>query len=234
MPDPFPHAVHDARRAIAAELLGTAALLAVVVGSGIMGQRLAAGNGAVALLANALATGFGLFVLITVLGPVSAAHFNPLVTVSACIAREIPARRAVAYVAAQFVGALAGVMLAHLMFDLASVQVGTQVRAGVGQLLGEAVATAGLLLAIGGFSRHAPAQLPAGVGAYIAAAYWFTSSTSFANPAVTLARAMTDTFAGIAPASTPWFFAGQSIGLLAGVSMTRWLFGSAPARNSPG
>ena len=212
-------------RPCAAEFLGTAALLAVVVGSGVMAERLSPDNAGVALLANGLATGFGLYVLITVFGPISGAHFNPAVTIAAWIGRGLDARRALAHIAVQVAGALAGVWLAHLMFDLSILQVGTKARAGLGQFVSEAVATAGLLLTIAGFSRHAPAQVPAAVGAYIAAAYWFTASTSFANPAVTAGRAFTDTFAGIAPADAPAFLAAQALGLLLGLGLNRMLFG---------
>lgn len=197
------------RRQAAAELLGTAALLAVVVGSGIMGERLAGGNAAIALLANALATGCGLYVLITILGPVSGAHFNPAVTLVAWLGGELPAAGGLAYIALQIVGAIGGVLLAHAMFDLPLLQVGTQVRTGAGQWLSEFVATLGLLATIRGFTRHAPTQVAAGVAAYITAAYWFTASTSFANPAVTVARSLTTTFAGITPSDAPGFIAAQ-------------------------
>ena len=216
-------------RALAAEFLGTAGLLAVVVGSGIMAERLAAGNDAVALLANALATGLGLYVLITVMAPISGAHFNPMVTVAAWLAKTSSGRQAAAYIAMQFAGAIVGVWLAHLMFDLALWQVGAKARTGTGQFLSEVVATAGLLATIAGTSRHAPTQLPFAVGAYIAAAYWFTASTSFANPAVTVARSLTDTFAGIAPSHVPLFIAGQLAGLAAGLAIERLLFGKPKA-----
>lgn len=196
-------------RQAAAEFLGTAALLAVVVGSGVMGERLSPANAAVALLANALATGFGLYVLITILGPVSGAHFNPAVTLAAWQGGELPAARALGYVALQLAGAVVGVLLAHAMFDLPLLQAGDRARSGAGQWLSEVVATLGLLATIRGFGRHAPAQVAAGVAAYIAAAYWFTASTSFANPAVTVARSLTTTFAGIAPADAPGFIAAQ-------------------------
>ena len=216
-------------RAIAAELFGTAALLAVVVGSGIMGERLSADNHGVALLANALATGLGLYILITVLGPVSGAHFNPVVTIAACLEGGLPWKRGAAYLAAQWIGALAGVWLAHLMFDMALLQASTHARTGVGQFASEVVATTGLLVTIAGFTRHAAAQVPCAVGAYIAAAYWFTASTSFANPAVTTARAFTDTFAGIAPADAPLFLAAQFAGMALGLGAIRALFGRPAA-----
>lgn len=208
-----------------AELVGTAALLAVVVGSGIMAERLSPENAGVALLANALATGFGLYVLITVLGPISGAHFNPVVTLSAWIGGALGARAAAVHVAAQLVGAVLGVWLAHVMFDLPVLQASTKARVGLGQFVSEAVATAGLLVTIAGFLRHAPLQVPAAVGAYIAAAYWFTASTSFANPAVTVARSLSDTFAGIAPAHVPLFLLAQAAGLALGLGLNRLLFG---------
>jgi len=176
-------------RALAAEFFGSGALLAVVVGSGIMGERLSPSNPGVALLANALATAFGLYVLIASLAPVSRAHFNPVVTLAAVLNREFPARHALGYMAVQWLGAIGGVWLAHVMFDLPIVQASQHVRHGIGQWVSEVVATAGLLVTIGGFTRHARAQVAAAVAAYIAAAYWFTASTSFANPAVTTARA---------------------------------------------
>lgn len=212
-------------RATFAELVGTGALLAVVVGSGVMAERLSSANAGVALLANALATGFGLYVLITVFGPVSRAHFNPIVTLAAVLNREFPVQTAVLYVIAQVVGAVAGVWLAHAMFDLPVFQASTHVRSSVGQWISEAVATTGLLVTIGGFTRYAPKQVAAAVGAYIAAAYWFTASTSFANPAVTIARALTDTFAGIRPPDAPAFAASRVAGMLIGLALVRTLFG---------
>jgi glycerol uptake facilitator-like aquaporin len=212
-------------RALAAEFFGTAALLAVVVGSGIMAERMSPTNAGVALLANALATGFALYVLITALGPVSRAHFNPVVTFAAVLNREFPAALALGYVAAQWCGAIAGVWLAHLMFDLAILQTSVHQRTGIGQWISEIVATAGLLVTIGGFTRYASMQVAAAVGAYIAAAYWFTASTSFANPAVTTARALTDTFAGIRPADAPGFIAAQLVGMAVGLVLVRVLFG---------
>lgn len=211
------------RRALAAEFLGTAALLAVVVGSGIMAQRLSPTNDGVALLANALATGFGLYVLITIFGTVSGAHFNPIVSAAACVRRELSPKRALAYAAVQCLGAIGGVWLAHLMFDLPIFQESPRARSGLGQFVSEAVATAGLLATIAGFTRYAGAQIAAAVGIYIAAAYWFTASTSFANPAVTLARSMTDTFAGIARGDVMLFIGAQVLGLGLGLALG-WLF----------
>ncbi len=217
----------NTRHALLAEGLGTAALLAIVVGSGIMGAHLAQGNAAVALLANALATGAGLYVLITLLAPVSGAHFNPLVSVTIWWRGELSARHAASYIAAQVVGAIAGVFIAHAMFDLPLLQTSTHVRTGVGQWLSEVVATAGLLATILLASRARSTQIPALVGSYIMAAYWFTASTSFANPAVTLARALTDTFAGIRPADVAGFIAAQCVGAIMVVVASRML---APRR----
>jgi glycerol uptake facilitator-like aquaporin len=199
------------RADVVAEFCGTALLLAVVVGSGIMGERLAAGNDAIALLANSLATGAGLYVLILTLGPVSGAQFNPAVSVLLAWRGEQTWAVTGRYVAAQFGGAVAGVLLAHAMFSESLLQVSTHVRAGPGQWLSEFVATGGLLGVIVLCLRHRPAAAPQAIGFYIMAAYWFTASTSFANPAVTLARSLTDTFAGIAPASVPGFVGAQVV-----------------------
>jgi len=203
----------DLHRKLAAEALGTALLLAVVIGSGIMGERLSGGNVAIALIANTLATVGGLYVLIEVFGPVSGAHFNPAVSAVMMFRRELPKASFVAYVAAQLTGAMLGAWLAHLMFGLPILQFSTKVRGGSGQWIAEAVATAGLLLVI----LRAPAgRASSMVAAYIGAAYWFTSSTSFANPAAVLGRLFSDSFAGIAPISAPGFmlaeFAGTAIG----------------------
>jgi glycerol uptake facilitator-like aquaporin len=200
------------RRRVFAEWFGTAALLAVVVGSGQMGEALSPGNTAVALLANSIATALGLWVLIEVLAPVSGAHFNPLVSAMFALRRELPVPDACAYIAAQFAGAICGVWLAHLMFDLSIYQTGVKVRDGFGQFTSETTASAGLIVTIlvGRVSR--PSLVPAMVGAYIGCAYWFTASTSFANPAVTVARAFTTTFAGIRLADVPLFLAGQVTG----------------------
>jgi glycerol uptake facilitator-like aquaporin len=200
------------RRAVVAEAIGTALLLAIIVGSGIMGERLAGGNVAVALLANSLATGFGLAALILVFAPMSGAHFNPLVTLVALSRKELPWRAAPAYLLAQFAGALLGVAAAHAMFGERLFAFSTKVRAGPAQWWSEVVATFGLILVIVGCARYGAKTVAAAVGAYIAAAYWFTASTSFANPAVTLARGLTDTFAGIRPEDIPSFVAAQAIG----------------------
>lgn len=202
------------------EGLGTALLLAVVVGSGIMGERLAGGNVAVALLANALATGTGLVVLITLLAPISGAHFNPAVSLVEAVTGRQTWRAFGAYVAAQVVGGVVGVLLAHRMFDRALFEVSTHARTGAGQLLSEGVATFGLLLVNLGSARRSPERTPVLVGLYITSAYWFTASTSFANPAVTFARAFTDTFAGIRPVDVPAFVVAQLVG--AGLGTVVW------------
>lgn len=210
-------------RAAAAEFAGTAALLVAVVGSGIMAERLSGGNAGIALLANALVTGFALYVLITIFAPVSGAHFNPVVTLYAWRQKWVVGREVPRYMLAQWSGAIAGVWLAHLMFDLPVLQLSAHARGSMGQILSEAVATLGLLVTIAGFTRHAPAQVASGVAAYIAAAYWFTASTSFANPAVTTARALTDTFAGIDPAHVLPFIAAQLVGLAIALRIAaRW------------
>ncbi len=197
-------------RRIAAEGLGSALLLAIVVGSGIMGDRLAEGNAA--LLANSLATGAGLFVLITVFAPISGAHFNPAVTLALAIERAVPLREVAPYLAGQFVGACLGTFLAHAMFALPLLQMGMRSRATPGEWLGEAIATFGLVLTIRLLWRASKQEVGAAVALWIACAYWFTSSTSFANPAVTIARSLTDTFAGIAPANIPAFIVAQLVG----------------------
>lgn len=202
----------DGVRKISAELLGTALLLAIVVGSGVMGDRLAGGDDAIALLGNTLATGAGLAALILIFGQVSGAHFNPAVTAVFFLRREIAAPLAAAYVAAQIVGGVLGVFLAHAMFDLDILQASGKVRAGFGQGLGEATAAFGLILTILGCLRSRPDVVPFAVGLYIVAGYWFTSSTSFANPAATIARTMTDTFSGVRAADAPMFIAAQFAG----------------------
>ena len=201
-------------RRITAEALGTALLLATVVGSGIMAQRLAGGNIALALLGNTLPTGAILIVLILIFGPVSGAHFNPVVSLAFALRGETTWRMFAGYVAAQLAGAVVGVWLAHLMFDLPVWQFSTTVRSGAGQWLAEAVAAFGLLLTIFGCIANARAAIAYAVGLYIIAAYWFTASTSFANPAVTLARSLSDTFAGIAPSGVLAFVIAQTIGAL--------------------
>ena len=212
------------RRAILAEALGSFLLFATVIGSGIMGERLAGGNVAIALLGNTIATGAILFVLITMLGPVSGAHFNPAVTLVIRLRREISSRVAIAFVAAQLGGGILGVWVAHLMFDLPILELSTKVRAGPGQLTGEAIATFGLILTILGTVRMRPTAVSTSVALYISAAYWFTSSTSFANPAITVARSLSDSFAGIAPAYVPGFIAAQLAGAIAALFVGSALF----------
>jgi glycerol uptake facilitator-like aquaporin len=206
------------------EWLGTAFLLAAVVGSGIMAQALAGGNGALALLCNTLPTGAILVVLILVFGPLSGAHFNPAVSVAFMWRGTLPWRETTAYLLAQVAGGIAGVWIAHLMFELPVWQLSTTTRTGPGQWLAEAVAAFGLLLTIFGCSARAPTAVPYAVGLYITSAYWFTASTSFANPAVTIARALSDTYAGIAPIGVPAFVAAQGLGVLAAVAVAAWLW----------
>lgn len=215
------------QRRLVAEALGTAFLLAAVVGSGIMGERLAAGNAAIALLANSIATGAALAVLISIFGPISGAHFNPAVTLFFALRRRILAGEGVLYVAAQIAGAIAGVWAAHAMFGMPVLEVSQKLRDGPAQWWAEFVATFGLLATIAGALRFSAAATPWLVALYITSAYWFTASTSFANPAVTIARTMTDSFAGIAPHSAPGFIAAQLLGALAGYAVFGWLFGSA-------
>src|ERR1700761_608537 len=210
-------------RRLAAEALGTALLLAVVIGSGIMGERLAGGNIAIALLGNTLATGAALVVLITIFGPLSGAHFNPAVTLAFALRREIGPALAVAYLVAQVVGGVLGVYAAHAMFAEPILQVSTKLRDGPAQAFSEFVATFGLLATILGAVRFRPDFTPVAVGLYITSAYWFTASTSFANPAVTIARTLSDTFAGIAPASAAAFIAAQFAGAIAAVLVFGWL-----------
>ena len=209
---------------LAAEALGTAFLLAAVVGSGIMAQRLAGGNLALALLGNTLATGAILVVLILIFGSVSGAHFNPAVSLAFALRRALAWRDAGGYIVAQLVGAILGVWVAHIMFGLHVWQVSVTTRTGFGQWTAEFVATFGLLLTIFGCVARAPAAAAYAVGLYITSAYWFTASTSFANPAVTVARVMSDTFAGIAPAGAPGFIAAQLVGAAAGLMVSRWLW----------
>lgn len=224
-------AVHDdtprppLSRALLAESLGSAALLAGIVGSGIMGAQLAQGNDAIALLANAVATAALLMVLVSTLGPISGAHFNPAVSLVMALRGKLPWRRFTAYVPAQAFGAVLGVLLAHAMFALALWQPGTRERSGDAQWLSEGVATFGLVLTILLAQRHRPAAIPVLVAAYIAAAYWFTASTAFANPAVTLARSLTQTFAGIAPGDVTGFAVAQFAGALAALPAATALLG---------
>ncbi len=199
-------------------------LLAAIVDSGIMAERLAGGNLALALLANSLATGGALVALILTFAPISGAHFNPAVTVAAIIAGDMRGRDAVPYIAAQVIGAVLGVWLAHLMFELPIIEVSARERSGLGQWAGEFTASFGLIALIESGRRHFAAALPGAVAAYIAAAYWFTSSTSFANPAVTLARSLSNTFAGIAPTDVPAFIAAQLAGAAGALAVFRWFY----------
>jgi glycerol uptake facilitator-like aquaporin len=216
-------------RRVVAEGIGTALLLATVVGSGIMAERLAGGNVAIALLANTIATGAGLVALILTFGGISGAHFNPAVTVADASQGGLRWRDVLPYIAAQILGAFVGVALAHVMFDAPLFSASHHVRSGTGQLAGEFTATFGLVSVIWGCSRSRPTVTPFAVAAYITAAYWFTSSTSFANPAVTLARAASDTFAGIRPADAPGFIVAQMLGATAATLLFRWLVPSLPA-----
>ena len=216
----------DFSRKLAAEALGSAFLLATVVGSGIMAERLAGGNVAIALLCNSLATGAILVVLILIFAPVSGAHFNPAVSLAFSLRGELPWQTAAMFIACQIAGGVLGVWAAHLMFDLPVLQFSLKVRTGFGQWFAEAVATFGLVLAILGCVARAPAAVPYAVGLYVTAAYWFTASTSFANPAVTLARALSDSFAGIAPGGVAAFIAAQTLGMLAAVPVARLLWQS--------
>ena len=216
--------MHDLGRRLAAEGLGSFFLFACVIGSGIMAERLSGGNDAVALLGNTLATGAILFVLITMLGPISGAHMNPAVSLVAVSRRELPWADAAAYIVVQLAFGILGAFAAHVMFDLPLLQLSAKARTGLGQWTGEAIATFGLILTILGTVRHRPSWVPASVALYITAAYWFTSSTSFANPAITVARSLSDTFAGIAPRDVPMFIVAQLFGAAAAAVVSRWLF----------
>lgn len=211
-------------RRLAAEGIGSFFLFATVIGSGVMAEALAGGNVAIALLGNTLATGAILFVLVAMLGPVSGAHFNPAVTLVMAGRRELAWRDVVPYILAQLIGGILGVWAAHLMFDLPILQYSTKTRTGIGQWTGELVATFGLILTILGTLRHRPAAVPAAVALYISAAYWFTSATSFANPAITIARSLSDTFAGIAPQDVPLFVLAQMVGATGAAFTARLLF----------
>jgi len=226
-----PREAFSTPRRLAAEGLGTALLLAVVIGSGIMGERLAGGNDAIALLGNTLATGAALVVLITIFGPLSGAHFNPAVTLAFLLRRELSLGTAAAYVAAQLAGAVIGVFVAHAMFAEPILQVSAKLRDGPAQAFSEFVATFGLIATILGALRFRPDFTPIAVGLYITAAYWFTASTSFANPAVTVARSLSDTFAGIAPSSAPAFIATQFLGAACAAVFCGWLFSRAALSN---
>ncbi|HUE79467.1 MAG TPA: MIP/aquaporin family protein [Sphingomicrobium sp.] len=211
-------------RRLTAEAIGAFFLFATVIGSGIMAENLADGNDAVALLGNTAATGAILFVLITMLGPVSGAHMNPAVSLVAASRRELPRLDAAAYIAVQLAFGILGAWAAHWMFELPALQVSVKPRTGAGQWLGEAIATFGLILTILGTVRYRPKAVAASVALYITAAYWFTSSTSFANPAITVARSLSDTFAGIAPANVPSFVLAQLAGAACAATLARSLF----------
>ena len=217
----------DLARRSACEALGTAFLLAAVIGSGIMAQRLSGGNAALALLCNTLPTGAILAVLILVFGPLSGAHFNPAVSTAFALRGELAWPDALIYIGAQLAGGVAGAWVAHLMFELPLWQVSTTVRSGPGQWLAEFIATFGLLLTIFGCLARNTAAIPYAVGLYVTSAYWFTASTSFANPAVTIARSMSDTFAGISPSAVPAFIAAQFAGMLTALGFARWLWRGA-------
>jgi glycerol uptake facilitator-like aquaporin len=217
---------------LTAEALGTTFLLAIVVGSGIMGDALADGNDAIALLGNTIATGAGLYVLILIFGPVSGAHFNPAVTLTFLLRKEIAVGMAVAYIAAQVAGGVIGVWIAHAMFDLDILQRSVKARDGAGQMIGEAVATFGLVLTILGAVRFRPESVASAVGLYITAGYWFTSSTSFANPAVTIARTLTDTFAGVRLADAPGFVLAQCLAAAFATAVAFVMFGPRDAESA--
>lgn len=222
----------DQTRSAAAEALGTGLLVAAVVGSGIMAAKLAGGNAAIALLCNTIPTGAMLIVLITILGPLSGAHLNPAVSLVTALRGELTIKQLLAYVPAQVIGGCLGTLAAHLMFDLPVFQLSSTLRTGIGQWFAEFIAAFGLLLTIFGCARFKPDAVATVVGLYITAAYWFTASTSFANPAVTIARALTDTFAGISPEHVPAFIAAQIAGALAGAIVYRWLSHGAQQASS--
>lgn len=222
----------SAARRVAAEFLGTLFLVATVVGSGIMGERLAGGNVAIALLANTIATGAALVALILTFGPISGAHLNPAVTLADAMERGIPWHETPAYIFAQIVGGISGAVIAHLMFGLPVVTLSRHARSGTAQMFSEFVATFGLLAVIWGCSRLRSSATAFAVGAYITAAYWFTASTSFANPAVTIARSLSDTFSGIRPVDAPGFIVAQIAGALAATLLFRWLIPALPSRAS--
>ena len=211
-------------RRLFSEMLSTALLLAIVAGSGMMGAALSGGNDAIALLGNTIATGAGLVVLITIFGPISGAHMNPAVSLGAAMLGDLAWKDVPTYAVAQIFGAIIGVFCAHLMFDVSVLQVSTKLRLGPAQMFSEFIATFGLMLTILGTVRRAPHFTPVAVGLYITAAYWFTASTSFANPAVTIARSLTDTFAGIAPSGVLPFISAQMAGMFAGLLAARMLW----------
>lgn len=219
-------------RRVAAEAIGSFFLFAAVIGSGVMADALAGGNVAVALIGNTLATGAMLFVLVAMLRPISGAHFNPAVSLVYVSRGELSSRDMAAYVAAQLIGGVLGAWAAHLMFDLPLLQLSSKARSGIGQWTGEAIATFGLIVTIIGTVRHRPALVPASVALYITSAYWFTSSTSFANPAITVVRSLSNSFAGIAPQDVPTFVLAQLIGAAAAALVSRALFDERPTSDS--
>lgn len=224
----------DLARRLAAEAIGSFFLFAGVLGSGVMAETLSGGNIGIALLANTIATGAILYVLIAMLGPYSGAHFNPAVTLAFALRREFLWRDVLPYALVQIVGGVLGAFAVHLMFDLPILQLATKAREGTGQLAAEAIASFGLIFTIIVTLRRLPASVPASVALYISAAYWFTSSTSFANPAITLVRSLSDTFAGIAPADVPGFIAAQIVGMLLAVVAGGWLTADPPANQADG
>ena len=224
--------MNDLTRRLAAEGIGSFFLFATVIGSGIMAEALSGGNVAIALLGNTLATGAILFVLIAMLAPVSGAHFNPAVSLVMAARRELPWRDVAPYLLAQLAGGVLGALVVHLMFDLPILQLSVKPRTGIGQWTGELVATFGLVLTIIGTATHRPKLVPASVALYITAAYWFTSSTSFANPAITVVRSLSDSFAGIAPADIPAFIVAQLAGASIGAATARILFAPLPEKSA--
>jgi len=218
----------DLTRRLTAEALGTFILVMAVIGSGIMAANLAGGNGAIALLCNTLATGAVLFVIITIFAPISGAHFNPAVSLVMLLRGDLDRRTTLAYVVVQIVGGCLGAVAAHLMFGLDLLQLGSTARTGLGQWAGEFIATFGLIAAILGCIRFRPDAVATAVGLYITSAYWFTASTSFANPAVTIARSLSDTFTGIAPSDVPGFIAAEFLGALAAAYLFAWLLAPGP------
>ncbi len=220
----------DMARRLAAEALGTLILVMAVIGSGIMAENLAGGNQAVALLCNTIATGAVLFVIITIFAPISGAHFNPAVSLVVALRGELDWRTTLLYVLVQIIGGCAGAVLAHLMFGLDLFQLGAKARTGIGQWAGEFIATFGLIATILGCVRFKPEAVATAVALYITSAYWFTASTSFANPAVTIARSLSDTFAGIAPADAPGFVVAELLGALAAAWLFGWLFAPGESR----
>lgn len=221
--------MNNTKRALAAEAFGSFFLFATVVGSGVMAERLAGGNVAVALLGNTMATGAMLFVLITMLGPISGAHFNPAVSLVMWLRQELTGKLLLAYIVIQLAAGITGVCAAHVMFDMPILQFSDKTRTGIGQWTGEFIATFGLLITILGTARHRPAVIPASVALYITAAYWFTSSTSFANPAITIARSLSDSFAGIAPVDVPGFIVAQVAGTILALMVGKLMFGADQA-----